>query len=85
MYPAGMPSNAEELDGLQKARTRRAKNTGWIGVVALLCGVPPLINSLGNPRLAGLHGPDVLRLFAVGWCFGIGATLLAITFIRRRN
>jgi hypothetical protein len=40
---------------------------------------------LGNPRLAGLHGPDVLRLFAVGWCFGIGATLLAITFIPRRN
>ncbi len=25
----------------------------------LVIGFPPLVNSFDNPRLAGLHGPDV--------------------------
>ena len=37
----------------------------------LLLGFPPFINSLSNPRLAGLHVPDRLQLIAVGFCFGV--------------
>jgi hypothetical protein len=33
-------------------------------------GCFPFINSLSNPRLAGLHVPDRLQLFAVGFCVG---------------
>jgi hypothetical protein len=36
----------------------------------LLLGFPPFMNSLSNPRLAGLRVPDRLQLFAVGFCVG---------------
>jgi hypothetical protein len=39
------------------------------------------MNSIDNPRVAMLRGPDVLRLFAIGWSFGIGATLLCAGFM----
>jgi hypothetical protein len=58
------------------ARTRKAR-IGY-GVFMLLCSVPPLINSLRNPRVATLHVPDILRIFASGLCFGIGLTLLNV-------
>jgi len=52
----------------------------FIGVFVFLLGFAPLINSLSNPRLAAAHGSDYIRLIAVGWCFGIGACLLAVSF-----
>ncbi len=30
------------------------------------------LGNLGNPRIAALHVPDVLKLFASGMLFGIG-------------
>ena len=46
--------------------------------VFTLCGSMVLFNSLGNPRLASLRGPDVLQLVAIGVCFGVAlATLVA--------
>jgi len=36
-----------------------------------MLGCFPLLNSLSNPRLAGLHVPDRLQLIAVGFCFGV--------------
>ena len=44
-------------------------------LIALL-GILPLLNSLGNPRLAALHGADILRLVAAGFCFGVAFGLL---------
>ena len=82
-YAGGMPNDAELTLG-QKAARRRKKMT-VSGLIAFMCGVPPLINSIDNPRLATLHGPDLLRIFAVGWCFGIGLTLLIIPRILRRE
>ena len=35
-----------------------------------------LLNSIDNPRIATLRGTDVLRLFAIGLGFGIGAGFL---------
>ena len=49
-------------------------------VFIVLLGLVPLSNSLSNPRLASIHGTDYLQLIAVGWCFGIGACLLAVSF-----
>jgi hypothetical protein len=49
-------------------------------VLILLLGMVPLLNSLSNPRLASAHGSDYLQLIAAGWCFGIGACLLAVSF-----
>lgn len=42
----------------------------------LAFGMLPLLNSLSNPRLAGLHGSDVVRLVASGLCFGVGFGVL---------
>lgn len=39
-------------------------------------GVAVAVNALSNPRLATLHGPDILKLIAIGWCFGIAFGLL---------
>jgi hypothetical protein len=37
----------------------------------VMIGLFPLLNSLSNPRLVGLHVPDRLQLMAVGFCFGV--------------
>jgi hypothetical protein len=42
----------------------------------LMFGLAPLLNSLSNPRLAGLHGSDVVQLVASGLCFGVGFGVL---------
>ena len=34
-------------------------------------GIAPLVNSLGNPRITGLRGPDILQLIAIGFCVGV--------------
>ena len=46
-----------------------------VALAILAMGIPPLVNSLGNPRLAGLHGPDVLQLASIGFCVGVGLAL----------
>jgi hypothetical protein len=42
----------------------------------VLIGLVPLFNSLKNPRLAGLHGSDFVRLVASGICFGVAFGIL---------
>ena len=49
--------------------------------VPLLFGVLALTNVLSNPRIATLHGSDVVQLIAVGLCFGFALTTL-ITLVR---
>ena len=49
--------------------------------VPLLFGILVLANVLGNPRIATLHGSDVVQLIAVGLCFGVALTTL-ITLVR---
>ena len=50
----------------------RKKRTVLTALAFLAMAIPPVVNSVGNPRLAGLRGPDALRLIAV---FRIGAEL----------
>lgn len=47
-----------------------------VAVFLFLFGCFPLINSLNNPRLSGMHGADRLKLIAVGLCFGVGFGVL---------
>jgi hypothetical protein len=48
----------------------RKKRTVFAPLLILAFAIPPVVNSIGNPRLAGLHGPDILRLIAIGFCVG---------------
>jgi hypothetical protein len=41
-------------------------------------------NGLSNPRLATLHGSDVLQLIATGMCFGVALATL-VMFLRGRR
>jgi len=49
----------------------RTKRTFLVSLAVLAMGIPPLVNSPDNPRLAGLRGPDVLQLTAIGYCIGL--------------
>lgn len=39
--------------------------------VPLLFGLLALANVAGNPRVATLHGSDIVQLIAVGLCLGV--------------
>ena len=47
-----------------------------VALFLVLLGLMPLMNSISNPRLQGLHGADFLRLIAVGFCFGTAFGML---------
>jgi hypothetical protein len=52
--------------------------------VTLLFGLMSFFNGLSNPRLATLHGSDVLQLIATGMCFGVALATL-VMFLRGRR
>jgi hypothetical protein len=76
----GVP-NSELTPGQKSARRRKVRSFG--GLLFFLLGLPPLINAMDNPRIATLRGPDVLGLFAIGFCFGGGLALLLVGLIFR--
>jgi len=52
----------------------------------LFPGFAATINIIGDPRLNGIRGVEVLRLMAIGWCAGIffsGLVLLISSKVRR--
>ena len=59
--------------------------TVFASLFVLACGIPPLVNSVGNPRLAGLHGPDILRLIAIGFCAGLALGVFLVGFLGGRE
>ncbi len=69
-----MPNDSQLTLGQKAARRRKARI--FVGLFVLLSGLPPFINSMGNPRIATLHGTDVIGLLASGSCFGFGLALL---------
>jgi hypothetical protein len=52
--------------------------------IPLLFGVMSFSNVIGNPRVAALHGSDVLQLIASGMCFGAAIALFAVYMRERR-
>ncbi len=55
---------------------RQLRSTLLFGLMMLLFGTMRLLNLLGSPRVASLHGSDILGLTASGGCFAVG--LLAL-------
>ena len=47
-----------------------------MGVVLLFFGSMSLLRMLGNPRLAALHGSDIVALTGCGACFGVAFVAL---------
>ncbi len=76
-----MPNEAEFALVQKSARRRKARMI--LGVWVLLCAVPPLVNVMGNPRVAALHGSDIVGLLAAGLCLGFGLACLANALIFR--
>jgi hypothetical protein len=70
--PAGMTNGSEPTLDPKAAGKARI----FVGLFVLLSALPPFINATGNPRIATLHGSDVMGLFASGLCFGFGLALL---------
>ena len=48
----------------------------FIGVFVFLIGMIPLYNSINDPRMAALRGPEFLRLIGSGMLFGVGLVLI---------
>jgi hypothetical protein len=52
--------------------------------VPLLFGFMSLASAVSRPRMAAVHGSDIVQLIASGMCFGVALTTL-IMFIRERR
>ena len=52
--------------------------------IAML-GVFPLLNVLSNPRLASLHGSEIVQIIAVGFCFGVAFGTAMASFVPLRG
>jgi len=63
----------------------RKKWTKFAPLFVLAMAFPPLVNSLDNPHLAGLRGPDVLRLVAIGFCVGFAFAMFMAGFVGGRT
>ena len=61
------------------------KRSRFAGLVLGLLGLLVLLNNLGKPRVAALHGPDILGLIASGMCFGVGLVMLMGRFKDRNE
>ena len=61
-----------------RRQSRRRLVPFW---VPLLLGLMSLVNVIGNPRVATLHGSDVVQLIGTGMCFGVALATL-IVFLR---
>ena len=48
------------------------KISRFTGLFLALMGVMVLHSDLSNPRIAALHGSDIVSLTAVGMLFGVG-------------
>jgi len=52
------------------------KSNRFRGLVLMLVGATLLLTNLGEPRIAALHGSDVLKLVASDMFLGIGLASL---------
>lgn len=81
-YAGGVPNDSERTPKQQRAAKRR--NDLIRGVLLLGLSFLPFIDRSDNPRVAALHGIDLLKLFAAGMLFGIGLTsLISALFVSR--
>ena len=70
-----------ESEADRRARNRRRLVPVWL---PLLLGCMSFANVVSRPRLAALHGSDIVQLIATGMCFGVALATL-IGFIREQR
>jgi hypothetical protein len=70
-----------ESDADRRKRIRRRLVPFW---VPLLLGFMSLASAVSRPRLAAIHGSDIVQLIATGMCFGVALSTI-IMFIRERR
>ena len=74
-----------ELLAVEVTESKRKKRSAFAALAFLVMGIPPFVNSLDNPRLAGLGGPDILQLIAIGLCIGGTLSMFLVGFIGGRR
>ena len=47
------------------------RSSRFTGLILALLGTMVLLNNLSRPRVEALHGSDIVRLIACGFCFGV--------------
>ena len=62
----------------------RKKRAAFVTLLFLVMAIPPIVNSLDNPHLKGLRGPDWLPLIAIGMCIGGALGSFFVGFLGRR-
>jgi hypothetical protein len=66
---------SQETEADRRRERRRRLVPIW---VPLLLGLMSLSNMLSRPRIALLHGSDIVQMIGTGMCFGVAlATLIA--------
>ena len=73
------------LFAMEATTNGRKKRLRFAPLFILAMAFPPFLNSLDNPRVAGLHGADILRLIAVGFCIGTAFGMFMAMFVGRRG
>jgi hypothetical protein len=63
----------------------RKKRTVFTSPAFLALGFPPFVNSLDNPRLAGLRVPHVLQPIAIGLSVGLALGIFVTGFFGGRG
>ena len=76
-YAGGVPNDPERMPGQEKAARKRGPSR-LTGLFLMALALLPFINSINNPRVAMLHGGDILRLIAVGMLLGGGLVIVII-------
>jgi hypothetical protein len=75
---SGQPGDADNT-----TRKQRQRGAGIGGGLFILLGGVFLLLNLDNPRVQALHWPDVTKLIAAGWFFGLGVGLLLGKLVSR--
>jgi hypothetical protein len=69
---------SQEAEADRRRQRRRRLVPIW---VPLLMGLLSLSNMLSRPRIALLHGSDIVQMIGTGMCFGVALATL-IVFLR---
>ena len=72
-----MPNDSEGTPGQERPARKRGPSR-LTGVLVMALAFLPFINSINNPRVALLHGVDILRLLAAGMLLGAGWVIIII-------
>jgi len=72
-----VPNDSERTPEQERAARKRGPSR-LTGAFLMALAFLPFINSINNPRVAILHGGDILRLIAVGMLLGAGWVIIVI-------